>query len=310
MKKNTKLIIALALIAVLIMGVVLTQTQKNPQKDGQDLVFESEFGSYNKKEYYELLKEKKGDLFIYLDFERNLLTQAEKTNEIIASAKAQVADLNENAKDEDKEMINQQLKSLTYKGIEDLEIYFQNMELKSQRAMTYAKENLDTFYPQYKENFKPRMISHILIPSEDGSISEDMKTTMAEIDQKLKDGETFANLATAYSQDGSASNGGDLGLMDKNTNFVPEFLEAALALNENETSTWVKSQFGVHLIKMNESGDEIVQKNPNFYQSLLMAIPKINSDVISVIMQEANVVFEDESLEKIVKTVIQEGGSN
>ena len=41
-----------------------------------------------------------------------------------------------------------------------------------------------------------------------------------------------------------------------------------------------------------------------------MAIPKINSDVISVIMQEANVVFEDESIEKIVKTVIQEGGSN
>lgn len=309
MKKNTKLITGVLLIAVLILSFVFTQTQKVPQKDGQDLVFDSEFGSFNKEEYYELLKGKKGDLFIYLDFERNLLTQTEKSNEILASAKAQAQDLQEQVEEEDKQMISQQLKSLTYSGFEDLELYFQNMELKSQRAMTYAKENLATFYPQYKEQFSPRMISHILLTSEDGSVSEEMKAKMAEIDQKLKDGETFSNLAIAYSQDGSAPQGGNLGLMDKNTSFVPEFLQTALTLKENETSAWVNSQFGVHLIRMDESSDETIQKQTNFYQNLLMAIPKINSDVISVIMQEANVVFKDEAIEKIVKTVIQEGGT-
>ena len=309
MKKNTKLITGFALIAVLIIGAVLTQTQSTPKKDGQELVFESDFGSYNKEEYYDLLKDNKGDLFIYLDFEKTLLTQAEKSNEIIASAKTQADELKNEVGEEDKEMIEQQLKSLTYNGFEDIERYFQNMEFKSQRALTYAKDNLDTFYPQYKEKFSPRMISHILLSSEDGSVSEEMKASMAEIDQKLKDGETFANLAIAYSQDGSAAQGGDLGLMDKNTNFVPEFLEAALTLNENETTTWINSQFGVHLIHMNESSDETIQKHASFYPNIIMAIPKINSDVISVIMSEQKVEFKDEAIEKIIKTVIQEGGA-
>lgn len=70
--------------------------------------------------------------------------------------------------------------------------------------------------------------------------------------EKLKDGEDFAALAQEYSQDpGSAVNGGDLGWFGKGM-MVPEFEEAAFALEKtgDYTATAVQSQFGYHIIQL------------------------------------------------------------
>jgi len=70
--------------------------------------------------------------------------------------------------------------------------------------------------------------------------------------EKLKDGEDFAALAQEYSQDpGSAVNGGDLGWFGKGM-MVPEFEEAAFALEKtgDYTTTAVQSQFGYHIIQL------------------------------------------------------------
>jgi peptidyl-prolyl cis-trans isomerase D len=62
----------------------------------------------------------------------------------------------------------------------------------------------------------------------------------------------FAELAKQYSQDpGSASNGGDLGFFGKGVMAKP-FESAAFALQKGQISGIVETQFGFHILKLNE----------------------------------------------------------
>ena len=87
---------------------------------------------------------------------------------------------------------------------------------------------------------------HILVKPE----SED---TAVKIIEYLKAGTSFDVLAEEYSIDpGSKINGGDLGEFPRGV-MVPEFEEAAFALkNPGDISEPVKSQFGWHIIKLEE----------------------------------------------------------
>ena len=84
---------------------------------------------------------------------------------------------------------------------------------------------------------------HILVPTED-----EAKTVLAEI----KKGSDFAELAKQKSKDpGAAAEGGDLGYFAKDQ-MVPEFAEAAFKLDKGQVSDPVKTQFGWHIIKVED----------------------------------------------------------
>ena len=69
---------------------------------------------------------------------------------------------------------------------------------------------------------------------------------------KIKGGAKFEDLAKASSKDGSAANGGDLGWSAAGQ-YVPEFSKAMVALQKGAiTETPVKSQFGYHVIKLED----------------------------------------------------------
>ncbi len=97
-----------------------------------------------------------------------------------------------------------------------------------------------------------RRSSHILLRLTD---DRDEQAAIAEARQlraQLNTGADFAELAKAHSDDpGSAANGGDLGPAARGV-FVPEFEEALFALEVGELSEPVVSQFGVHLIRLDE----------------------------------------------------------
>jgi peptidyl-prolyl cis-trans isomerase C len=82
---------------------------------------------------------------------------------------------------------------------------------------------------------------HILVPTED-----EAKAALA----RIKGGEDFAKVATELSKDPSAD-GGDLGWFTKDR-MVPEFSDAAFKLKKGEVSEPVKSQFGWHIIKIED----------------------------------------------------------
>ena len=82
---------------------------------------------------------------------------------------------------------------------------------------------------------------HILLPTE-----EEAKAALA----RIKAGEDFAKVATELSKD-TAGDGGDLGWFTKDR-MVPEFADAAFKLETGQVSDPVKSQFGWHIIKVED----------------------------------------------------------
>jgi len=94
---------------------------------------------------------------------------------------------------------------------------------------------------------------HILVPSED-----EAKAILAQ----LKGGADFAALAKEKSKDPGAAEGGDLGYFTKEQ-MVPEFAEVAFKLDKGQLSDPVKTQFGWHIIKVE---DKRIRPTPTFEQ--------------------------------------------
>src|ERR1700742_4325634 len=94
---------------------------------------------------------------------------------------------------------------------------------------------------------------HILVETED-----EAKAVKAELDK----GADFAELAKKKSKDPGAADGGDLGFFTKEQ-MVPEFSAVAFALEPGKISDPVKSQFGWHIIKVEEKRN---RKAPDYAQ--------------------------------------------
>jgi peptidyl-prolyl cis-trans isomerase SurA len=75
--------------------------------------------------------------------------------------------------------------------------------------------------------------------------------------ERLAAGESFEDLAREYSEDASAQFGGDLGTFGRGV-LVPEFEEAAFALEPGEVSGIVPTRFGFHIIQVVEKGEDTV----------------------------------------------------
>ncbi len=92
---------------------------------------------------------------------------------------------------------------------------------------------------------------HILVATEDEAKA---------IEDQLKKGADFATLAKEKSKDPGAADGGDLGYFTKDQ-MVPEFAAAAFKLDKGQISDPVKTQFGWHIIKVE---DKRIKPTPSF----------------------------------------------
>ena len=96
--------------------------------------------------------------------------------------------------------------------------------------------------------------AHILLMY-DGSLrstatrsQDEAKQKIAQIKADIEDGTEFADAARRHSDCPSSSQGGDLGSFGRGM-MVPEFEDAAFALDVGATSDVVETDFGYHLIK-------------------------------------------------------------
>jgi peptidyl-prolyl cis-trans isomerase C len=94
---------------------------------------------------------------------------------------------------------------------------------------------------------------HILVPTEDEAKA---------IEVELKNGADFAKLAKEKSKDPGAADGGDLGYFTKDQ-MVPEFADVAFKLDKGQISDPVHTQFGWHIIKVE---DKRTKPTPTFDQ--------------------------------------------
>jgi peptidyl-prolyl cis-trans isomerase C len=94
---------------------------------------------------------------------------------------------------------------------------------------------------------------HILVATEDEAKA---------IEDELKKGADFAELAKQKSKDPGAADGGDLGYFTKDQ-MVPEFADAAFKLDKGQISDPIHTQFGWHVIKVE---DKRTKPTPTFDQ--------------------------------------------
>ncbi len=98
---------------------------------------------------------------------------------------------------------------------------------------------------------------HILIKTNELTSESDARSRLLQLKERLENGAKFEELARQYSDDGSASKGGDLGWINPGDT-VPEFERAMDELKPGEISQPVRSPFGLHLIQVLERRDQDV----------------------------------------------------
>lgn len=134
------------------------------------------------------------------------------------------------------------------------QVVVEYVELRKESFFAQAEasdEELQALYQKEIANLaEQRRAAHILLEVNDKLSDEQAKAKLAEVAERLKQGEDFAKLAEEVSQDpGSASNGGDLGFAGPGV-YDPEFEKSLYALKKDEVSAPVRSSFGWHLIKL------------------------------------------------------------
>src|ERR1700712_3265534 len=141
--------------------------------------------------------------------------------------------------------------------------------------------DVQAYYNQHQAQYQVKeqvKVRHILIAVPQGA---DAKTDAAakakaeDILKQIKAGGNFADLASKNSDDpGSKTAGGELGFLDRGKT-VPEFDKAAFSLNPGQTSDLIKTQFGYHILQVEEKKT-----------ALLRPLPEVKGEIVPVLEQQ------------------------
>ena len=158
--------------------------------------------------------------------------------------------------------------------------YLDKVEITDETARAFYDENGELFH---MEEIKAR---HILVDEE--QLAKD-------IIKKIDEGEDFAELAMEYSTEpGAQESGGDLGYFSRDVNFVPEFKEAAFALEVGQVSEPVKTEFGYHIITVEDKVEENVEFE-EVIEGIKYSLKETDyQNHIGEIFEEADIVKRDE----------------
>ena len=264
--KNSKtVIIAVVLALIVLAGAIYF----NNRTKGNDVVASIDKEIITKNDLYEAMVAENGkpvlDMLI-----ANKVIDLELKKENITISKEDI----------DKEM---DLIAEHYGGLDNFEqmltIYGQSIDSVKQNIeknlqvkkllepqIVITDEEIKDYFEENKESFNTEeqiKASHILVESEEKAV---------EVKNKLNAGEDFAELAKEYSTDNSnKDNGGSLGFFGRGE-MVPEFEEIAFSLEAGKTSGPVKTDFGFHIIKVEEkkeAKEAVLEENTEQVKNML-----------------------------------------
>ncbi len=133
---------------------------------------------------------------------------------------------------------------------------------------------------------------HILVGTE-----KEAKEILARIEK----GEKFEDLAKQYSLDGSKDYGGDLGYFSVGE-MVPEFSKAAFALKKGEVSQPVKTDFGWHIIKLEDRKTGVAQPYDQVKAAIRnILVRKKVQEVVDQTRAASKVEILDKDLNKMIE---------
>ncbi|MBW2068528.1 MAG: SurA N-terminal domain-containing protein [Deltaproteobacteria bacterium] len=130
-----------------------------------------------------------------------------------------------------------------------LEAFEKDVHVSEQELKDYYNDHYNEYNVEKKVHAR-----HILFRVPVGASNEEVKKIRKKAEgvlQKARAGEDFVALAKKYSEGPSAKNGGDLGWFSEK-DMVPEFSRAVFSLKPGEISDLVRSDYGFHIVKVEE----------------------------------------------------------
>lgn len=159
--------------------------------------------------------------------------------------------------------------------------------MRAELVERITPEAVQALYDERYANAAPEKevrAAHILVDSE-----EKAAALKAEIDG----GADFAELAKANGTDGTAANGGELGWF-AHGDMVPEFADAAFAMEPGTLSAPVKSAFGWHLIKVEEKRDRAAPPLEEVREALASELAQTaQKAIVEELRAQASIVMPD-----------------
>ena len=163
---------------------------------------------------------------------------------------------------------------------EEVDVEYLSLSLDDVAAtVEYTEDDLRGYYEENLSRFitnEERKSRHILIAIDEDTTEEDALETILNVQERLIS-ESFEAVAKEFSDDpGSADLGGDLGWAEPGL-FVPEFDKVLFSLEVNELSDPVKTEFGYHLIRL----DELKEGQQQAYQDIQLELDSEYSKLLA-----------------------------
>lgn len=310
------------LISVLILISSVTYAQKEGDRIlavvGYDIILESDF-QYQVQLYarqnqltqispaiaQQIFQQMLTDKIIYAKAEQDSITV--KEDEIGKELEYRIKNMVDQVGSEKKveEIYGMSIGKIKILLKEDLVKKMKSDKLKRKKFANGIRINdkeVTDFYNKYVDSLPPASeeyeLAHIYVQRKITDAEKELaKEKALKILDSLKNGADFSEIAKRNSDDiQSAINGGDLGYSKKGV-FVKEFEEALYSLNIGEISDIVQTEYGYHIIKLNEKKGDLVKS-----QHILVAYPKLESSDLETIsflkdikqkIEEHKITFED-----------------
>jgi len=189
------------------------------------------------------------------------------------------------------------LQVLQQQGIQSLDEYKEMfLEMNEQDMLIFAlqeetvgtieitEEEMQEYYENNQSQFEVEagsQVRHILLDTEEEA---------EEVLERLNADEDFAELAREVSICPSADQGGDLGVVNEGTQFDQTFKDAALSLDAGETSEIVATDFGYHIIKV----DDIVEAG-------LRDFSEVRDEIEAILLDRERQVVWQEYVEELME---------
>lgn len=250
---------------------------------GDEVVVSTSVGDITQEEFYNSMKDIAGDQLLQQVVVEQILNDKykvtdEEIEEELKGVKEQYGESYESV------LAQSNLTEETLKT----NIRFTLLQEKALKDVEVTDEEIEKYYNQASQELNAR---HILVEDEE---------TAKEIKAKLDAGEDFAKLAKEFSTDpGSGEQGGDLGWFTVGT-MVPEFNDAAYALEIDEISEPVQSEHGFHIIQVTEKRDvkdygKLEDKKEEIRESIAATKADWNTKMAELI-NDADVEVKDKDL--------------
>lgn len=171
-------------------------------------------------------------------------------------------------------------------------LFIRKLKDKELAKVKIYRSEVDKFYDAFKDSLpeieESVTLAQLVVKFDESKVDEEKVLSEAnEIREKIVSGEmTFEEAAEKYSDDkASAKQGGDIGTTSRG-DLVKEYEAAAYSMDEGDVSRPIKSQFGYHIIRLDEKVGEKIRT------SHILLQPEVNDEGYEIAKKKINLVAD------------------